>query len=105
MRRSLVVALLLAPIISCAGCTSFWYQEGKTFNECARDLQECVTEMKTYSDRSINLGVYDIRFEKDCMKRRGYKLVKERKLPLRTRRQGPSSSAGTYGVAGLLEDR
>ncbi len=98
-----MVALLLVPIISLTGCTSYWYQEGKTFNECAHDLQQCVSEMKKYSDKSINLGVYDIRFEKDCMKRRGYRLVKERKLPLKVRRQGAGSSAGTYGVAGLLE--
>lgn len=103
MRRSLVVAILLASIISCAGCTSFWYQEGKTFDECARARQQCISEMKKCSDKNINLGVYDIRFEENCMRQRGYRLVKEKKLPLRVRRQGPGSSRGTHGVAGLLE--
>ncbi len=101
-----ILSITLLVLMCClTGCTSYWYQEGKTFDECAGDLRQCVSEMRTYSDKSINLGVYDIRFEKDCMKRRGYKLVKERKLPMRVRRQGPGSSAGTYGVAGLLEDR
>ena len=103
MRKFLVVASLFVLICICAGCTSFWYQEGKTFEECRRDLQQCVAEMNKYSDKDTNLGVYDLRFERDCMKQRGYRLVKERNLPLRVRRQGPGSFTGTYGVAGLLE--
>ena len=86
-----------------AGCTSYWYQEGKTYEECKRDLQQCVVEMTKYSDKDINLGVYDLRFERNCMKQKGYRLVKERKLPMRVRRQGPGSLAGTYGIAGTLD--
>ena len=104
MKKFLVTVPLLVLITFLTGCTSYWYQEGKTYEECKRDLQQCVSEMNKYSDKSTNLGVYDLRFEKDCMKQRGYKLVKERKLPLRVRRQGPDSFGGTYGVAGILDE-
>ncbi|MHC4558720.1 MAG: hypothetical protein ACYTFW_16055 [Planctomycetota bacterium] len=107
MRKFFMVVPLLVMIGFFTGCKSYWYQEGKTFEECKRDLQQCRSEMRKYSDKSLNLGVYDIRFEKDCMSRRGYRLVKENKLPLRVRRQGPGdgSYGGYYGVAGLLEER
>jgi len=102
MKKFLAIVSLLVLIAFSTGCTSYWYQEGETYEECKRDLQQCVSEMNKYSDKGISLGVYDVRFEKDCMKQRGYRLVKEKKLPLRVRRQGPGSG-GTYGVAGLLE--
>jgi hypothetical protein len=39
------------------------------------------------------------------MEEKGYRLVKERDLPLRVRRQGPASSEEGYnGIAGLLEE-
>jgi hypothetical protein len=61
--------------------------------------------MEKYSDKSYNLGVYDMKFEKSSMKERGYRLVKERDLPLRVRRQGPASSEEGYnGVAGTVEE-
>ena len=104
MKKFLLVAPLLVLISISAGCTSFWYQEGKAYEECRRDLQQCVAEMTKYSNKDMNLGVYDIRFERDCMKQKGYRLVKERKLPLKVRRQGPESFVGTYGVAGMLEE-
>ena len=99
-------SITLLTLMCCfAGCTSFWYQEGKTFEECRRDLRECRSEMQKYSDKSYNLGAYDLKFEKDCMEQRGYRLVKERDLPLRVRRQGPESSIeGHHGVAGILEE-
>jgi hypothetical protein len=38
------------------------------------------------------------------MKQKGYRLLKERRLPLTVRRQGPESFVGTYGVAGMLDE-
>ncbi len=104
MKKFLSITLL--SLMCCfAGCTSYWYQEGKTFEECRRDVSECRSEMRKYSDKDINLGVYDLKFEKSCMEAKGYRLVKERDLPLRVRRQGPASSEEGYnGVAGLLEE-
>lgn len=104
MKKILSIALLT--VMCCfAGCTSYWYQEGKTFKECSRDLNECLSEMQKYSDKGYSLGVYDLKFEKSCMEEKGYRLVKERDLPLKVRRQGPASNdVGYNGVAGLLEE-
>ena len=60
---------------------------------------------KYRDDAQISLDVYDLRFEKDCMESRGYRLVKERGLPYRVKRQGPDTSRDEkYGVAGILEE-
>jgi hypothetical protein len=104
MKKFLLVVPLLVLIVFLTGCTKYWYQEGKTYGECRRDLQQCAAEMSKFSDKDLNLGVYDISYERNCMKQRGYRLVKERSLPLRVRRQGPDSFAGTYGVAGPLDE-
>jgi hypothetical protein len=103
MKKFLLIVPLLVLLASLTGCTKYWYQEGKTYEQCKGDLQQCVAEMSKYSDKDINLGVYDISFERNCMEQGGYRLVKERNLPLRVRRQGPGTLAGTYGVAGHLE--
>ena len=58
MKKSLLVVPLLVLLASLAGCTKYWYQEGKIYEECKRDLQQCVAEMSKYSDKDINLGVY-----------------------------------------------
>ncbi|MCP4260878.1 MAG: hypothetical protein GY774_25720 [Planctomycetes bacterium] len=103
--KKILSIILLTSMCCFAGCTSYWYQEGKTYEECSRDLRECRSEMQKYSDKGYNLGVYDLKFEKECMGQKGYRLVKERDLPLRVRRQGPASSEeGYHGVAGILEE-
>ena len=104
MKKFLLVAPLLVLISILTGCKSFWYQEGKTYEECRLDLHQCVAEMTKYSDKGYSLGAYDVRFERNCMKQMGYRLVKERRLPLTVRRQGPESFVGTYGVAGILDE-
>ncbi|MHC4557126.1 MAG: hypothetical protein ACYTFW_08020 [Planctomycetota bacterium] len=105
MMKVLIVTAL-ALICFLTGCTKYWYQEGKTFGECGQELRECRYEMQKYrDDAQYSLGVYDLRFEKDCMESRGYRLVKERGLPYRVRRQGPNTSRGEkYGTAGTLEE-
>ena len=100
-----ILSITLLALMCCfAGCTSYWYQEGKTFKECGRDLSECRSEMQKYSDKSMNLGIYDLKYEEACMKQKGYRLVKERDLPLRVRREGLDSIGGHYGIAGILEE-
>ena len=70
MKKILTITLLT--LMCCfAGCKSYWYQEGKTFKECGRDLSECRSEMQKYSDKSINLGVYDLKYEKAGMEEKG----------------------------------
>ena len=104
MSKFIATTLMLIPMLLFAGCTSYWYQEGKTYSEGKGDLRECQSEMQKYSDKSWSMGLYDFKFEEECMKQKGYRLVKERDLPLRVKRQGPDTSAGEkHGMAGTLE--
>ncbi|MHC4203848.1 MAG: hypothetical protein ACYSTT_04305 [Planctomycetota bacterium] len=102
----LLIVMTLISICFLTGCTKYWYQEGKTFTECKQELQECRSEMQKYRDDvQYSLGVYDLSFERDCMESRGYRLVKERGLPYRVKRQGPNTLINEkYGVAGILEE-
>jgi len=106
------VALLLACLICMsAGCAKYYYQEGKTFDECAKDRMDCLSELKqrvgTISRRP---GNYEYRFMEECMKSKGYKLVTEDKLPLDVKRQRPDSGLQGQlyglrrGIAGSLTD-
>jgi hypothetical protein len=55
------------------------------------------------------LGAYEYRFVEDCMKRKGYKLVGERSLPLDAKRRDPDRSTmgllrgRRQGVAGAVQ--
>ena len=104
------VALLLACLICLsAGCAKYYYQEGKTFEECAKDRADCLDDLKervgTVSQRP---GGYEYEFIEDCMKRKGYRLVTEDKLPLDVKRLDPDSSLSGQlygyrrGIAGTL---
>ena len=101
----LLIFMALMAMCFLAGCTKYWYQEGKTFAECSHELRECRYELLKYRDNTqYTLGAYEESFIKDCMKTRGYKLVTEGSLPNRARRQGPNTlKKEKYGVAGILE--
>ncbi len=87
MKHSLLILMLSALLFIASGCT-YWYQEGKSFNDCEQDLQQCYQEMKKYADTN-DIGSYEINFVKDCMKEKGYKLVTEDKLPKNVKREDP----------------
>ena len=102
--RTIVVGLCLA-----AGCQStYWYQEGRTFDECKADHADCWAELEERTDRH-HLSDYERRFMEDCMQRRGYRLVPEKDLPLDVKREEPNTISAVpwnrfYGVAGRIEE-
>ena len=49
MKRLMVLILFVCSIFL-TGCTTYWYQEDKSFNECKQDRDECVTELQKYYD-------------------------------------------------------
>ena len=89
------------------GCgEKYWYQEGKTFDECKADRAACRAELLKRTDLR-NVGEYERRFMEECMQQRGYRLVSEKELPLDVKREEsdvPSEvqRARGYGVAGTL---
>ncbi len=92
------------------GCgQKYWYQEGKTFEECKADRAACRTELVKRTDL-YRIGDYERQFMEDCMQQKGYRLVPEKELPLTTKREDsdiPSevSWARGYGVAGSIDNR
>jgi hypothetical protein len=63
--------------------------------------------MKKYSSNWQNLGKYEFKLMEDCMKQKGYRLVKERKLHVRVKREDPNLDVSwmTRGVAGFIEQQ
>ncbi len=105
MRRIIAATLILIPTLLYSGCATYWYQGGKTINECKQDRQECFKELKKYSSNWRHMGNYEFKFMEDCMRQKGYSLLKEKDLPLRVKREDPDllMDARLRGVAGAIE--
>jgi len=109
--KNFLILLLMCFICRSVGCAKYYYQEGKTFEECAKDRANCLSDLKkrlgTISERP---GNYEYKYIEDCMKRKGYKLVTENQLPLDAKRLDPDSSlqGQVYGyrrrIAGTLDE-
>lgn len=109
--KSSLVLLMFVFICLFTGCAKYYYQEGKSFNECASARKDCDAELqKRLADQSQRPGGYEHKFMEDCMAQKGYKLVTEDKLPLDAKRQDPDSSLKGFlygyrrGIAGALDE-
>ena len=104
MKGFLPVILLFTILCLLAGCTEYWYQEGKTFEECQQDRKECLDELTKRSEL-YRVGDYELRFMEDCMKARGYRLLSEDKLPLELKRQKAIfTNPRLRGIAGTVKE-
>ena len=65
--KNFMVLLLLGLICLSAGCSKYYYQEGKSFEECAKDRIDCFSEMKKRMSTSETPGSYEYKFIEDCM--------------------------------------
>ena len=103
--------LLVILVCFCCGCAKYYYQEGRSFDQCRTDRAECVVELnKRLAVQSKSPGDYEHKFIEECMKSRGYKLVTEGKLPLGAKRQDPEKTlrgilyGQRRGIAGSVEE-
>ena len=112
MRRIIAVTFILIPTLLFSSCATYlykggnyWYKGGKTIYECKQDRQECFEELKKYSSNWRDMGSYEFKFMEDCMRQKGYSLLKEKELPLRVKREDPDRMmhARLHGVAGTIE--
>lgn len=105
MRRVIAATLILIPMLVFSGCTTYWYQANKTIDECKQNRLECFEELKKYSSNWRDMGDYEFKFMEDCMRQKGYTLLKEGELPLRVKREDPDRilHARLHGVAGTLK--
>lgn len=107
MKIVAVILLVCVSLLFTTGCGSYWYQDGKSYEECRADIKECLTELRKYQDlnSSYSNTFYAEDFEKDCMQNKGYRLYSENKLPLRVKRQTLSGTlSSSYGIAGRLKE-
>lgn len=90
-----VSTICLLLIVSVAGCGTYWYQSGKTLEQCCQDSRECIYDANkhayTYIDAS---SLY-----RQCMNVRGYQQLFKEDLPMGIRTCSVDVLAGLY-VAG-----
>ena len=108
--KSFTALLLLGLICLSGGCSKYYYQEGKSFEECAKDRIDCFSEMKKrLAVHTQRPGSFEHKFMENCMKQKGYGLVTENKLPLDVKRQNPDTSlqgqlyGHRRGIAGTID--
>jgi hypothetical protein len=104
IKRWIVITCAMAAF--CSGCAQYWYQEGRTFEQCKQDRMDCFEELKKRSDFSGATARYEFEFMEECMKQRGYRLVSEDELPLAAKRERPDPTLHyrMKGIAGDLSE-
>jgi hypothetical protein len=87
-----------------SGCARYWYQEGKTFYECEQDREDCRNALLKRT-KPTKITSEHVKSIEDCMKKRGYRLVKGSELPQGTARELPDTTLHyrAKGVAGVLK--
>jgi hypothetical protein len=99
--------LAMGLAVLAAGCQQkYWYQEGRTFDECKADHEDCRTELFKRTDRRF-ASSYRHRFLENCMQQKGYELIAEKDLPLDVKRDDPDVPSDvprfdSSGVAGTI---
>jgi hypothetical protein len=109
--KNIATLLPLCLICLLTGCAKYYYQESKTFEECKKDRIDCAVELKARMSTTDTPGSYEYKFIEECMKSKGYGLVKENQLPLDVKRLDPDSSlqgqlyGARRGIAGTLSNK
>ncbi len=103
MNIKLVLPIIIVLLLSC-GCSQYWYQEAKTFDQCDRDRQDCFNELNKRTDFGNVTAEYEVKFMEDCMAKKGYHAVEQDQLPVEVKRQEPPTSLHwrAKGIAGKL---
>ncbi len=103
--KKTIVTVLISLILLSSGCAQYWYQEGKTFEQCQKDRDMCFGELQKRSDLRNPTAQYEIEYMDNCMKEKGYRSIKGSELPLDARRQEPDSSLHwrARGLAGSVK--
>lgn len=106
MYKSVLWVCVSALFFFQAGCAKYWYQEGKSFDECKRAQEECFHELTKRTDFTSPTVDYEIKYMNECMQAKGYREVSVKELPLDVRREEPESSLHwrARGVAGTVSE-
>lgn len=95
--KKLLCTICLLLVVSVSGCASwYWYQPGKTLEQCRQDFLECNYEASKHSyvphgfgvspmSAEMQTGFQKVRLCMQCMQARGYYGLYEKQLPVGTR--------------------
>lgn len=100
--RYFTLMFVSAVLIFQTGCFKYWYQEGKSFDECLNDREECFNELSKRTD--FTDPSYEHEYMDTCMQQKGYRSVFADDLPLDVKRESPESRKHwqEHGVAGTV---
>lgn len=111
----LVIAVMLASAWMLAGCANkYYYQEGKTIEECQQCYKQCAAKFRKLEDPNApeELGRFNIsynyegKFMDACMLEKGYDVVSENRLPLDIKRETFDQwERSKRGLAGTLVEK
>jgi hypothetical protein len=104
MRRTAVFIAVSVVVLFHSGCAKYWYQEGRSFEDCRNARADCFAELSRRTDFGDPLDDYDIEFMDACMRAKGYRPVFSSELPMHVKRDAPESSMHWryHGIAGTL---
>jgi hypothetical protein len=104
MRQRTAFILVSAFVLLQAGCAKYWYQEGRTFEECRCAHADCFAELTRRTDFGDPLDDYELEFMDACMQAKGYRSVFSNKLPMHVKRDAPETSLDWqyHGIAGTV---
>jgi hypothetical protein len=104
MHKMIFSILVSSLILISSGCAKYWYQEGKSFDECKQARAECFKELQKRTDFSSPTADYEIKYMDECMQAKGYREVSAKELPLDARREEPDWTFHyrSRGLAGML---
>jgi hypothetical protein len=102
--HKLLFSICLSGLFFSGGCAKYWYQEGKSFEECKQARNECFAELKKRTDFSSPTSDYEIKYMNQCMQEKGYRQVSAKELPLEAKREEPDTTLNwrARGLAGTL---
>ena len=103
--KNLFLMFMLSLFLFQSGCAKYWYQEGKTFDECKQACAECFKELTKHTDFTSPTVDYEIKYMNKCMQEKGYREVSAKELPLSVKREEPETSLSwrARGIAGTIE--
>ncbi len=103
-KASMITIMAVVTMMTICGCSQYWYQEAKTFDECNQGRQDCFNELKKRTDFKNLTMEYEVEFMNECMANKGYEAVSQDQLPLDVKREEPPSSFHwrAKGIAGQL---
>lgn len=102
-KLAFVISLSVLLLVS-SGCAKYWYQEGKSFNECKQARALCFEELKKRTDFAGVTSEYELKYMTECMQAQGYREVSAGELPMNAKREEPASTFHwrARGIAGTL---